>query len=223
MRFFRLTFTVTIISMMMTIPASITAQTTQNVTGYKDANRDGINDLFADADGNGINDFGGNSYSLPFEFKDENQDGVHDLWKDADGDGVNDYLGEILMQMSRWQDTDSDGIRDRVQGSLRGSELMQHVLDADNDGVNDITGQTYNGRDIFGYRYGNVDEEAGMIDVNFTDNNVDGMNDHFMTPERQTDFNHGRMDRFFDADGDGIADDRGLQRLRGRHMQRGKK
>ncbi|MCK5145509.1 hypothetical protein KAR48_02070 [bacterium] len=223
MHLFRLTFTTAIMFIAMIISPSLTAQTSLNVSGWVDANRDGINDVFVDADGNGKNDIDGASYTLPFPFRDENSDGINDLWKDVDGDGVNDYLGELLKAMSRWTDSDGDGILDRVQGSLRGRALMQHVLDADKDGKNDITGLAYNGRDILGYRYGNVDEETGKIDIDFADTNSDGMNDHFNTPERQKSVNRGRMDRFFDADGDGIADDRGLRRMRSRVGRRGKK
>jgi len=199
------------------------AQTSKGRPGWLDRNRDGINDRFVDADGDGRNDLNNVAYTMPFPYEDKNGDGVNDLWKDADGDGVNDYLGAVLKSRSRWTDLDGDGIMDRVQGSLRGRALMRHVLDMNGDMKNDITGLAYNGKDIQGYRYGNVDEETGRVDLKFTDDNGDGMNDRFLTPERRNALAPGRMDRFFDADGDGIADDRGFQRLRGSGRGRGKK
>jgi len=199
------------------------AQSETRAIGFIDRNKDGINDRFCDADGDGINDLTGQQYAHSFEFKDKNGDGINDVWTDADGDGVNDRLGRVMAENSRWVDTDGDGIADQQRSSLRGRELMGYVLDTDQDGKNDITGIGYSGRDLYGYRFGNVDEENGVADKNFNDADGDGINDRFMNQQRRTQLQHQRMDFFIDADGDGIADDCNLQRMRGQGKRKGKK
>ena len=60
--------------------------------GFVDANQDGINDNFIDADGDGVCDLTG----LPVGsggFIDVNEDGVNDNFVDADGDGLCDLTG----------------------------------------------------------------------------------------------------------------------------------
>ena len=191
--------------------------------GFVDENKDGINDRFADGDGNGVNDMTGGSYAHAFRFQDADGDGLNDLWRDADGDGVNDLLGEFNRSQRRWVDHDGDGILDEEVGGLRGRALKAHVLDMNADGKNDVTGEKYTGRDLRGYRYGRVDEENSIVDSNFVDADGDGMNDRFV--ERV----HGQarrqqMDLFIDADGDGIADNRGLGKQLGigKGKQKGK-
>lgn len=212
----------TLIILILQFASLLPARQTGRVPTWEDRNRDGINDRFTDRNGDGRNDVNGEPYSLPVAFLDKNGDGINDLWKDCDGDGVNDYLGPMLKQNQRWVDSDGDGLMDARQGQLRGRALMAHVLDADGDMKNDVTGVAFNGRDVFGFRYGNVDEESGIVDDSFVDANGDGMNDRFLTPQRQSELDHGKMDRFNDADGDGIADDRRLRRGMGRGGRRGR-
>jgi hypothetical protein len=192
--------------------------------GFVDADRDGINDRFADADGDGVNDVTGLPYTRHFAFRDSDGDGINDLWKDADGDGVNDWLGRDQKDLQREVDRDGDGIPDTVVGGIRGRELMAYVLDTDGDGRNDITGEAYSGRDLGGYRKGCMDEERGVLEHRFRDENGDGMHDGFVQRLRER---HGQghpaFDRFIDADGDGIADDRGLGRFRRKGGQGKKK
>lgn len=190
---------------------------------YIDNDKDGVNDRFVDANGDGVNDLTGKSYPHHFQFRDRNGDGINDLWTDSDGDGVNDRLGEIIKEKSRWIDRDGDGIMDENIGQLRGRELRMHVLDVDADGCNDITGSHYTGRDLFGYRYGKVDEEMDVTDTQFVDDNHDGMNDRFFNRDRNQGQEHRGVDLFFDADGDGIADDRGFQRMHRQRSGKGKK
>ena len=199
------------------------AQSLNDVVGFVDQNRDGINDLFSDVNGDGINDKTGKSYQHSFEFEDKNGDGINDLWVDSDGDGVNDRLGEVLKKMSQWIDRDGDGILDEEVGQLRGKGLKLHVLDVNGDGCNDVTGNRYTGRDLYGYRYGNVDEEMDLKDPDFLDKDGDGMNDRFKERSLTRQQDRERMDRFIDADGDGIADDRGLERMRRNGGKKGKK
>lgn len=212
----------TLLFLVFSLVSLLPAMQTGAVPGWEDRNLDGINDLFTDSNGDGINDVTGKTYALPMAFQDDNGDGINDLWKDCDGDGVNDYLGDRLKKDLRWVDSNGDGLMDTRQGQLRGRALMAYVLDADGDMKNDVTGVAFNGRDIYGYRFGNVDEESGIIDEAFTDSNGDGMNDRFLTPERKSFLDHGKMDRFNDADGDGIADDRRLRRGLGRQGRRGR-
>lgn len=200
----------------------VRAQSRNKPIGFIDKNNDGINDNFCDADGNGINDVTNQPYPHSFKFEDKNGDGINDLWTDADGDGVNDYLGKVMAENSRWVDTDGDGIADQRRSSLHGRELMEYVLDTDEDGKNDITGSGYSGRDVYGYRFGKVDEENGVVDQAFEDADGDGINDKFLDEQRRSQLKHGGMDFFIDADGDGIADDRGLQRIRGQGKRKGR-
>lgn len=69
--------------------------------GFVDANRDGINDRFRDAEGDGRDDVSGTPYPHRFAFADQNQDGSNDLFVDRDGDGVNDLNAECGQSEDR--------------------------------------------------------------------------------------------------------------------------
>ena len=158
--------------------------------GYIDADRDGANDLFRDADGDGIDDVSGKPYPHRFSFVDQDRDGRNDVFADQDGDGVNDRSG-------RYVDRDRDGICD-------------NVIDFDGNGVNDITGLKYTRKSLQGYRYGRVDEERRRVHRRFRDRDGDGMHDvlqRFAGPDLG--FNR-KFDYFIDEDGDGIGDGRVL-------------
>ena len=163
--------------------------------GYVDGNRDGINDRFRDADGDGIDDISAKPYPHRFRFVDEDGDGKNDLFIDADGDGVNDLDG-------RFRDEDADGFTD-------------NVLDFDGDGKNDITGAKYGPRGLGGYRYGRVFEERGHRLKRFRDEDGDGMHDPLKRLHQRLRLHKGRMDFFLDEDGDGIDDARLLRRKSG--------
>ncbi|MDA0334332.1 MAG: hypothetical protein O2782_04120 [bacterium] len=176
------------------------------VIGYVDADGDGRNDRFRDADGDGRNDVTQQTYTHHFPFDDADGDGRNDHFRDADGDGINDLDGRTL-------DADADGVCD-------------NVLDADADGRNDITGvEVRDGLD--GWRFGRIDEGAGMEVTRFMDRDGDGMHDLWADNGRR-----GAVDLFIDEDGDGIADGRALRggmdaldglgtlRLHGRRMPR---
>jgi len=193
------------------------------VVGFVDKNRDGINDLFADANGDGINDVSGRPYPHNFKFVDKNKDGVNDIWIDADGDGVNDLLAKFAAKQIRWIDINGDGIMDKQTVRLTGKSLKAHVLDVNNDGKNDITGISYTDTDLLGSRYGKVDEAAGITDPAFVDKDGDGKNDNFKTNYSTDSKWHNTTDRFIDIDGDGMADDRGLQLIKGRGKKKWKK
>lgn len=198
------------------------SETPAAFVGFVDEDKNGINDIFADADGDGINDVSGQSYPHSFKFKDDDNNGLNDLWQDADGDGVNDLLWELHQKNKRWVDRNGDGILDEEVSLPRGKKLMAHVLDEDNDKLNDITGEKYTGNDIRGYRFGNIDEERGICDYQFVDEDNDGMNDHFVLPDRARGMRYRNMDVFIDVDGDGIADDRGLNKFQNRGKAKGK-
>jgi len=170
--------------------------------GYKDANRDGINDLFSDAKGDGINDVTNKPYPHHFKFEDENKDGLNDLWIDKDGDGILDA-----------------GVKPEYDYDLR-----KFVLNTDNDSTNDITGLSVNNENTMGYRYGCIDEERNKKIKGFIDKNMDGMHDKYSNRLRN-DLEQGavrsRFDYFIDKDGDGISDGRGFGR-KGKH-QHGKR
>lgn len=152
---------------------------------FPDKNKDGINDEFRDADGDGINDVTGKRYQHRFEFVDKNKDGRNDLWLDSDGDGVND-LHSKLSKKAR-------------------SKRTNWVLDFDGDGKNDITGSVYQGREFEGKRFGFIDESTGKIQGKFMDENGNGIDDRL----ERTDARRQRSrDMFIDEDGDGICDGR---------------
>lgn len=155
------------------------------IVGYIDADGDGRNDRFRDADGDGRNDVTDAPYAHHFTFEDADGDGVNDRFRDADGDGINDVDGRVI-------DVDEDGICD-------------NVLDADGDGRNDITGVEV-GQALQGWRYGRVDEDAGLQIDRFLDHDGDGMHDPWASADHRR-----PMDLFIDEDGDGIADGRAIR------------
>jgi len=172
--------------------------------GFVDENKDGINDKFHDADGDGVNDVTKEEYKHRFKFVDKNNDKVNDVFVDKDGDGVNDLETKFV-------DEDKDEIND-------------NVLDYDKDGINDITGLKYENEDLMGYRYGIVEEESKKTYRKFIDENGDGMHDPVARRRGFTD--ESMHDWFVDEDGDGICDGRGFGRHRQHHggggMQRGR-
>lgn len=168
--------------------------------GFVDSNRDGINDWFRDADGNGINDVDSQPYRHNFQFRDENGDGINDLFTDSDGDGVNDLS-------AGYNDWDGDGWND-------------NIIDADHDWINDITGARYNRRYLGGERYGYIWEEQGGAPMgNRAAEQIEakrGVRDP-MRQQRQG------IDRFIDTDGDGINDNRDFNRHRQQGNQQGRR
>jgi hypothetical protein len=160
--------------------------------GYLDADRDGRNDHFRDADGDGVDDVSGRKYPHRFPFVDADGDGRNDLFRDLDGDGVNDLSAKLV-------DADGDGVCD-------------NVIDYDGDGKNDVTGLSYTPTSLKGYRLGRVDEERATVHRRFRDKNGDGMNDLLRRLNLRGDGYRDRSsDSFIDEDGDGISDGRRLQ------------
>jgi len=159
--------------------------------GFVDADHDGRNDRFLDADGNGINDVDRQPYSHRFSFVDENNDGINDRFRDQDGDGVNDWNGRYL-------DADNNG-------------FIDNVIDADGDHHNYITGEKYDRRGLRGWRYGFFFEERGHRLKRFVDRNGDGMHDALERLHKRFELSERKMDFFLDEDGDGIDDGRMLR------------
>ncbi len=163
--------------------------------GFIDFDKNGINDLFCDANGDGINDVNNQKYDHNFKFVDNNSDKINDLYTDEDGDGVNDLSIKFV-------DYNNDGRND-------------NIIDSNNDWINDITGLLYNRRSLKGGRFGFILEERGIRIEDYLDKDGDGHHDdaEFRGQGR------GQMDRFIDMDGDGVSDGRGFrkhQRLQGR-------
>ena len=170
--------------------------------GFVDKNKDGINDKFHDANGDGIDDVTKKKYDHRFKFVDKNKDKINDVFVDRDGDGVNDLETKLV-------DKDKDGVND-------------NVLDYDKDGFNDITGLKYENKDLMGYRYGIVEEEEKKTYEKFIDENGDGMHDPVAKERCFADEDaDGIHDRFVDEDGDGICDGRNIGRRRHRRGQSG--
>jgi hypothetical protein len=95
--------------------------------GFADANHDGSNDLFRDANGDGIDDVTAKLYLHLFPYCDNDHDGKNDYWQDADGDGKNDLY---------------------LPGKRIGNYFLMLYLDADDDGLNDVTGKRVPGSRI---------------------------------------------------------------------------
>ncbi len=193
--------------------------------GFIDLNRDGLNDRFQDANGDGINDIDNKAYRHHFKFEDKNKDQVNDLWIDRDGDGVNDLILPLLKQKGNaphqpWIDRDGDGIQDANVRPAFKVGLSEFVLDMDRDGKNDITGLEFDDQNAGGFRYGKIDEEENQEIVKFSDKDGDGMHDSFTKRWENEKGKHGRrQDVFIDKDGDGIADDRGIGNLEKNRMR----
>jgi hypothetical protein len=162
--------------------------------GYADEDRDGRNDRFRDADGDGVDEVSGSPYPHQFPFQDEDGDLLNDHFRDLDGDGVNDLSGAFA-------DADGDGICD-------------NVIDANGDGKNDITGRAYSKTSLEGFRFGRVEEERAKVHSRFRDRDGDGMNDLLRSLRALP---LAGDDLFIDEDGDGISD---IRRLRLRDQAR---
>lgn len=118
--------------------------------GYADDNRDGVNDLYFDSNGDGKNDVDKAIICRNIEYKDDDNDGKNDLFRDEDGDGVND-LYVISKKIP--------------------------VIDNDNDGKNDITGIKYKKGFYNGSLLGLAIEEKGVWLEDFSDKDNDGCDD----------------------------------------------
>lgn len=88
------------------------------IVGYHDRDKNHINDLFKDANGDGINDITGKRYKHRFPFIDKNKDGINDFFIDTNGDGINDVKSKLYRK-------------------------LYPCIDYNNDGINDITGKRY--------------------------------------------------------------------------------
>ncbi len=189
--------------MVFTIVATLgfsqsTPNEARSVRGFIDENHDGINDWFRDANGDGINDIDQKSYRHTFRFQDQDRDGRNDLFMDEDGDGVNDLN-------AKFGDANKDG-------------WSENIIDNDHNWINDITGEIYTRRNLGGSRYGFVLEEYREKLSDFTDQDGDGQDDRLAKREG---LQEQRMDRFIDADGDGVCDQRGFYRHRKGSSSRG--
>ena len=166
--------------------------------GFVDKDKNGINDLFADANGDGINDVTDKPYTHRFKFADKDENKINDLFVDADGDGVNDL--KIVFV-----DADSDGIND-------------NVVDTDRNRINDITGLRYSRKSLRGYKFGFIKEERELM-RGFIDEDGDGLPDLRQMRMRGAGPPPAGHDQFIDRDGDGIDDRRQPRRrmMRGKH------
>jgi len=172
------------------------AQPNSQPRGFIDMDRNGVNDWFRDVNGDGINDVDGQPYPHSYRFIDANNDGHNDLFSDADGDGVNDLN-------AHWNDRDGDG-------------WCEDIIDTNRDWINDITGNRYNRRLLGGGRYGFIIEETRQQVHNYRDQDGDGQDDRMQRQQGKQPV----MDRFIDADGDGVCDQRGFNQHRRQGQQR---
>ena len=118
--------------------------------GYKDADRNGVNDIFVDSNGDGVNDIDKTAVCADMKFEDADDDGVNDIFVDMDGDGINDiYLLSKNMP----------------------------VIDTNKDGINDITGMKYKKGFYNGSLTGFAIEERGIWLDDFKDDDNDFTDD----------------------------------------------
>jgi hypothetical protein len=191
------------------------------IIGYQDSDRDGFNDRFRDANGDGVNDVTNLPYLHQFKFEDKNRNGLNDLWIDRDGDGVNDLMFDLLRQRgvreeTPWIDKDGDGIQDENVKPKYKVDLKEFVLDLDGDGKNDISGIEFFSDNTMGYRYGCIDEDRSKEIPKFRDADGDGMHDPFANRFMNDMQGYGKgrkFDYFIDKDGDGISDGRGYEKF----------
>ncbi|HFD04862.1 MAG TPA: hypothetical protein ENJ25_01805, partial [Firmicutes bacterium] len=80
------------------------------IVGYHDRDKNHINDLFKDANGDGINDITGKRYKHRFPFIDKNKDGINDFFIDTNGDGINDVKSKLYRKLYPCIDYNNDGI-----------------------------------------------------------------------------------------------------------------
>lgn len=148
-------------------PSLAQEKTGNEALKYIDADKDGRNDVFRDANGDGVNDITGLKYKHNFLFIDKNGDGINDIFRDANGDdvndldnkktdaekgqykkfldedrdGVNDITGKKKDDTAVFKDEDGDGIDDAVQIKAMKQSMRQHgkdvFIDTDGDGIND--------------------------------------------------------------------------------------
>ncbi len=178
-----------ILSLIIILSSQIAfSQNNEQQIGFIDLDKNGINDLFCDANGDGINDINNQKYNHNFRFIDKNMDNINDLFIDEDGDGVNDLSVKFI-------DNNNDGHND-------------NIIDSDNNWINDITGVIYNRRSLKGGRYGFILEERGLRIEKYLDDDGDGHYDNIEFRGR----GKGQMDHFIDMDGDGVSDGRGFRR-----------
>ncbi len=175
------------------------SQNHEKPIGFIDFDKNGINDLFCDANGDGINDINNQKYNHNFKFIDNNSDKINDIYIDEDGDGVNDLSVKFI-------DNNKDGFND-------------NIIDSNKDWINDITGIIYNRRSLRGGRLGFILEERGIRVKKWIDKDGDGHYDNIEV--RGQNRGRGRMDHFIDADGDGVSDNRGFRRHKHRQNQNG--
>jgi hypothetical protein len=164
--------------------------------GFIDEDGDGRNDLFADADGDGIVDpdhpYGGYPYLMDHGYGDLDGDGVNDHFVDFDGDGVDDHGRGPLGYGFGWVDDDRNGVHD-------------YFRDADGDGICDISGMPYR------HSHGFLDADGDGVNDLFRDADGDGVNDldglpYFAMPGWVDRDGDGVNDFFHDVNGDGIND-----------------
>lgn len=121
--------------------------------GFADTDRDGINDRFRDANGDGVDDVSDKPYPHRFTFEDKDRDGRNDLFRDEDGDGVNDLAGT--------------------------KPRLVLVLDYQSRKINDVTGAKYTRTRLYGDSFGRIKEDTSLSRA-FVDRDMDGINDFFV-------------------------------------------
>ncbi|NIA23854.1 MAG: hypothetical protein GWP03_06850, partial [Proteobacteria bacterium] len=94
--------------LVLVIPMLLNAK----IIGYRDRDKNRVNDLFRDANGDGINDITGKRYKHRFPFLDKNKDRINDYFIDMNGDGFNDTKSKLYRKMYPCIDYNRDGIND---------------------------------------------------------------------------------------------------------------
>ncbi|MHB9028004.1 MAG: hypothetical protein ACYC9O_04505 [Candidatus Latescibacterota bacterium] len=146
-------------------------------------------------------------------YRDADNDGKNDLFRDADGDGKNDVTGKPYPHRFKFTDENGDGMNDlfrdadgdgmndvaQTRDGRRERNQAERAVDADGDGINDVSGKRY--------------APPKFLRQKFIDENADGLSDRKTRgPSEKARVMERKVDRFSDQDGDGINDNRGLER-----------
>ena len=196
--------------------------------GGTDANRDGIEDAFVDADGDGFNDVvdgdPNNSLGAGNDATDTNLGGVlTPTGADTDGDGTpnsfpNDNADSDNLYNFIDIDADNDGIVDNTEGQSTAGYIAPAGTDADGDGIDDA----YDANDaLFGgagssFVLSDIDAATDIDSPDYLDSDSDGdgipdvIEGHDTNGDVAADANSpsntGENGGAVDADNDGLLD-----------------
>jgi hypothetical protein len=167
-------FGMTVFLMILFVVYPLSAKGNAPLDGFKyiDGDRDNRNDIFRDANGDGVNDVDGIKYKHKFPFIDKDRDGLNDVFRDADGDGINDIDSKNIEPGIRqyYKYIDSEGEVIQGNNTIKATKPVLEkstFIDEDGDGINDEVQSKEIKKNM---------KKRGKQDV-FIDKDGDGIND----------------------------------------------